>query len=74
MREIGRIDDMVQRPGTGKSRAIQEYPEDIERKEQLRVETQVEEGLLVGLVHHATTHHEHQQDDHYGAKQVYRYV
>ena len=61
--KIGRIYNLIDYGSITKGRPVYENPEDIQGKQEQAVETDVEERLLVGLVHHSALDHEH-EDSH----------
>jgi hypothetical protein len=61
--KIGGVYNLVERGSMAKGRSVDIHPEDIQGKQEQAVETDIEECLLVGLVHHSALDHEH-EDSH----------
>ena len=72
--EIGSIHAQVQRPRARKIGAVENHPEHVQEKEQKTMDAEIEENLLLGLMHHPELHHNQHDHDYDGAEDIYSHV
>ena len=54
--------------------AVENHPEHVQEKEQKTMDAEIEENLLLGLMHHPELHHNQHDHDYDGAEDIYSHV